>query len=811
MRARRGCAWLLIWLWAAASSSFGQTSGQANGAQPVLIGRFAAPPSIDGKLDEPVWRQAAALSGFHQTQPGDNTAPSYATTVHLGYDTKRLYLGIRAIDDPKKIRATVAKRDQITNDDYVAIYLDTFNDRRRAYLLMFNPLGAQQDGLFIEGGDPDFSVDIVMESKGVLTEDGYTIEAAIPFSSLRYEAGKNRLWGLHALRYIKHLDEEDSWAPLRREVNEAQAQFAAQNRARQRINFLAQAGHVAGLDGIAGERTLEIIPTLTLSETGRRTRTASPLGDSSRFVNQPVGFDPGLTVKLTLTSGLTLDAAFNPDFGEVEADQPQITANQRFPLFFEERRPFFLEGIDIFRTPIQAVHTRAIIDPDVAMKLSGKRGRNTFGLLAASDNAPGNYSQDERNDPALRPNIARFLDKNSSIGALRWKRDIGRQSSIGLLATSYNFIERRNQLAGVDGRLSLGPQTFFTFQLLGAVSRRYFYSPDEDRNIYRTGRGLAYFAQLQRSARHLNLSLTGRGYTADYRADVGFTSRTDTNAWDALARYNSEPRSSGRLISWSVASSTRAQFDWKGRMQYSFEAIRTQANFRRQSYIKADVYRDYARIFETEFGPRRTATRPGAFFGPPERSTFWNGFTVEAGTAPSKRISATLIFDRSWHAFDYDLGAGPRFPRVSRAALALGQNAPLDPGPGATLDLIASLNVQPTDSLRLSFDYTRSRLTRDDTRLTAFDQRLYSLRAAHQFTRFTFARARIDYDTARASVRAQFLLGWTPHPGTSFYAGYNDDVNYNGYDPFTNRFERGWRRNNRTFFIKLSYLFRRGI
>src|SRR5262249_42195407 len=211
MRAHNSCLWLSVWLCAtAAFTSFAQTGAQTgNQAQPVSIasigvprGRFDTPPIIDGRLDDPVWRGAAALRDFHQTQPGDNTAPSYPTTILIGYDNQRLYLGIHAADDPKKVRATVAKRDDITSDDYIAIYLDTFNDRRRAYLLMFNPLGAQQDGLYSEGSEPDFSVDVVMESKGVLTEDGYSIEVAIPFKSLRYEAGKGKLWGVHALRYV---------------------------------------------------------------------------------------------------------------------------------------------------------------------------------------------------------------------------------------------------------------------------------------------------------------------------------------------------------------------------------------------------------------------------------------------------------------------------------------------------------------------------------------------------------------------------------------------------------------------------------
>ncbi len=811
MRAQCGGVWPSVWLCAAAALSlFAQAGAQTgNLARPVSVGRFETAPVIDGKLDEPAWREAASLRDFHQTQPGDNTVPSYPTTILLGYDKERLYLGIHAADDPKKVRATVAKRDDITNDDYVAIYLDTFNDRRRAYLLMFNPLGAQQDGLFSEGSEPDFSVDVVMESKGTLTNDGYSIEVAIPFKSLRYEAGKGRLWGVHALRYIRHLDEEDSWAPLRRDKAGLDKAGSKETRAR----FLAQAGHITGLEEIATQRALEIIPVLTVAETGRRVRAlprGASLPDPGRFVNQPVNADAGLTGKVTLTAGGAFDFALNPDFAEVEADQPQITANQRFPLFFEERRPFFLEGADIFRTPIRTFHSRTIIDPDVALKLSGKRGRTNFGALLASDNAPGNFSEDERTDPAQFPAIARFIDHNAYAGVLRVRRDVGDQSSVGLIATSSDFIEKHNHLAGVDGRLSLDRNTFLTFQLLGTNSRRSFYDPEVDRNLYRTGNGFAYFTELNRTGRRLNLQLSGAGYTRDYRADLGFTTRTDTNVWSVYARYNSEPKPQRRLISWSALYTTLVQFDWRGRSQYAYHFPRVALNFRRQTFLQLAVYRDYARLFEEEFGAKRTAARAGAFFGPAERSTFWNGYTITFGTNPTGKYSANVIVDGSWKVFDYDFGAGPKFPRVSPAALA-GPNAPLDPGLGNSNDVAASFAWQPSEAFRASIDYTKSRIVRIDTRRTAYDQNLWSLRASYYFTRFTFARARVDYDTLASRVRGQFLLGWTPHPGTSLYVGYNDDLNYNGYGPFTDQFERGLRRNQRTFFVKMSYLLRRGL
>jgi hypothetical protein len=767
-----------------------------NHRKTLRIVRFESQPDIDARLDEKVWQDATIFRDFVQTQPGDNTPPSQPTEVLLGYDERFLYVGIQAQDEAGKVRATIAKRDDVLKDDYISIYLDTFNDKRRAYLLIFNPLGVQQDGIYSEGQEPDYSVDIVMQSKGMVTDKGYTIEVAIPLKSLRYEIGEGKFWGIQVQRRIKHLnDEEDSWMPL----------------VRGQAGFLIQAGQITGFENIASGRALEIIPSLTFSETGRRVPATSPgLFATGRLVNQPVAFDTGLTMKFGVTSNIILDLALNPDFAQVEADQTVVTANQRFPLFFEEKRPFFLEGIDIFQTPLKVVHTRTIIDPDVALKLSGKRGRNTFGLLLASDEAPGNFSEEERNNPAIRPGIERFVDRKAYIGVLRLKRDFGQESNLGLIATSYNFIEKHNQLFGVDGRLNLDKQTTFTFQALGTTSRRFFYAPESDQNLYRTGNGFGYSSQYQRTGRHLNVTLSGTGRTPDYVADVGFTNRTDTNAWNLLVRYNSEPKPDNQLISWSLASTSHMQFDWRGRSQYSYQAWRGAWNFKRQSYLKADFYTDYARLFEEEFGAKRTAHRQGAFLGAPERRTVWQGFTIEAGATPGKKYSATLVIDRSWNPFDYDFGAGAKFPRVSPAALT-NPYAPLDPGPGDTTDIIASFNWQPTDALRTSLSYTKSRLVRDDTKLVAYDQNIYSLRSTYQFTPFTFVRARIDYDSLQTSVRTQLLTGWTPNPGTAVYLGYNDDLNHNGFSPFTGHFEKGFQRNRRTFFIKMSYLFRHNL
>jgi hypothetical protein len=800
-------------------------------AKPISIPRFEHPPVIDGKLDDEIWKTAAVFKDFHQINPGDNIAPSKPTEAMIGYDSRTLYLGFHCYDEPDKIRATVAKRDEVFNEDNVRVFLDTFNDQRRAYVLGWNPLGVQADGIMTEGSGTDFSVDIVMESKGVITSDGWTLEVAIPFKSLRYEAGKGKLWGIDLWRNIDRFnDEMDAWMPNSRDIS----------------SQLAQQGHITGLENISTERTLEVIPSVTLSETGKRVNALTPADlafdptrlDPGRLLNEPLKFDVGVTAKYSLTPTVTLDLAVNPDFAQVEADQTVVTANQRFPIFFEEKRPFFLEGIDIFQTPIQAVHTRSIVDPDVAVKLSGKRGKNTFGLLVASDNAPGNFSEEERQqDPVSLASIARFIDKNAYVGILRLKRDVGKQSYIGLVMTSYNFIEKHNQLLGIDGQIKISKQKTFRFQVAGSTSRRCFFEPaldahrpgpsdgcfvgfdpapkdpnrpGETNNYYRTGNGLAYRWQYNRDGRNFYYGGNGNGQTQDYRADLGFTRRLNTNFAGAYVGYVTDQKPKAKLIRWNFNESVNTNFNWQGLSQNFNHESSVGLTFQHNTFLGFGFNNGYERVFEEEFGLKRTATHAGAFFGGPERSTSQYGFYLYGGTKPSQKFSINGNFSSNYHSFDYDFGALPKFIRVSPAGL-VDPNAALDPGPGKALNFEVGVEYQPTKPVNISLDFTQSKLRRDDTGLLAFQDNIYSFHGTYQFSRFIFARARIDYDTLSSDARGQFLFGYTPNPGTAFYVGYNDDLVRNGFNPFTGQLEPGFRRNGRTFFIKLSYLFRKSF
>ncbi|HXI22640.1 MAG TPA: DUF5916 domain-containing protein, partial [Pyrinomonadaceae bacterium] len=568
--------------------------------------KFEKAPVIDGKLDDEVWKSATVLKDFIQVQPGDNIAPSKPTEVLLGYDAKFLYIAFHCYDEPDKVRSAISKRDNVWNDDYVGILFDTFNDKRKAYEFDLNPLGIQADGTWTDNNE-DFNPDYVFESKGSVTGDGWAVEIAIPFKSLRYVAGKDKLWGVHFWRRIKRFNNElDMWMPISRDNS----------------SWLAQEGHISGLEGISAERTLELIPSLTLSETGRRKSALTPaqlaagMLDPGRMVNEPIKFDPGLTGKYTITPNVILDFAINPDFAQVEADQLVVTANQRFPIFFPEKRPFFLEGIDIFNTAIAAVHTRTIVDPDYAVKLTGKVGRNTFGLLAASDNAPGNFNEDEK----LIAN-PRLIGKNASVGVLRLKHDLGSKDSfIGFLATYRRFVDQYNELAGFDSKFRINKQTTASAQALVTHSRRNFFYPDLGQSLDRVQNGFIYATDYNMSARHWGYDYSSVGRTRFYRSDVGFNRRINTNNHNLFVRYNSDPHPKKTLVSWRVYNAFGTNFDWQGRMQNYNNETQIQGNFHRQTSFGLGLDVGYERDFEEEFGMKRPAASNCARLN---TCTFW--------------------------------------------------------------------------------------------------------------------------------------------------------------------------------------------
>jgi hypothetical protein len=761
--------------------------------------------TVDGKVDEEVWKTAAVFKDFYQTFPGDNIAPSKQTEVLMMYDEKNLYVAFKCWDEKDKIRATVAKRDNVFGEDNVRMWLDTYNDQRRAYILGFNPYGVQQDGIYTEGRGADFSVDIIMESKGVIEDWGWAVEVKIPFKSLRYSAGKGKMWGFNAARNIDRFNDEfDQWLPDDRNIS----------------GFLIKHGKITGLDEIKYERTLEVVPSITVSETGRRFAAIDPI--TGRFVNQPIKQDIGVTLKYSISPNITLDAAINPDFAEIEADAPVVTANQRFPIFFQEKRPFFLEGADVFQTPLAIYDSRSIIDPDFATKLTGKIGKNSFGLMVASDNAPGNFSEDE----SRIASNSEFLKKNALFGVFRLKRDFGKENHVGFFGTYRSFPEQKNFMGSIDARIKINPKLTSQLQVVGTSSRRCFFEtqfeptldPDQalrnreicgtgrtsldplnngTYNEYRTGNAIGYYANLDYYTDLKGWYLEAGGRTRDFRADVGFTRRTDTNFAFATYRWSTKSEPKASIIRTNFRPYTGIDYDWSGRMQkwraggtLNFSLQRTMFLFMEAGVAKETLY-------EEEFGLKRMPTRIGRFSGDPTRSTWQQYYYGEVGQTFNKQIYYYAWINYQNNAYDFFFPAG---------------NGQINPGPGKAFDSEIYIEYKPINPLRASVSYRKSRLVRNDNRVRTFDADIVSLRSTYQFTRFLFTRLRLDYSSMSDNFAGQLLFGWNPSPGKALYIGYNDNFNYNGANPFVpGMVDQGFERNSRTFFIRMSYLFRKSF
>jgi hypothetical protein len=357
----------------------------------------------------------------------------------------------------------------------------------------------------------------------------------------------------------------------------------------------------------------------------------------------------------------------------------------------------------------------------------------------------------------------------------------------------------------------MDPKTVTEFQVVGTTSTRNFYDADQDKSEYRRGDGLGYRAFLERAGRNLYMNYLAIGRSPDYRADVGFTQRTDTNYLGSYIRYETDRDRKKSIIYKRIQNATNISYDWAGRSQYAITDTSGMLALQRQTYVQVALQFGYERVFEHEFGANRTATRAGAFSGPDsERSAPFKAVQAYIETTPNKQLYALFFLDYTAGLMDYDLGNGPDFPRVSRAAL-LNPGGGFDPGPGNQLTIESTLRYQPTTAFQTQLNYNKRRLVRHDTGLVAFDDNIFSSRSTYQFSRNTFARLRLDYSTLNKHLRPQFVLGWTPNPGTAFYVGYNDDVSYNGYNQFTGKLEPGFRGNGRNFFIKASYLFRKSF
>jgi hypothetical protein len=413
---------------------------------PQQIPRIEARVVIDGVLDEPVWERAWAATLDFEVQPGENTPAPVETDVLVMYDAASVYIGFRAYDpDSDSIRAHLADRDQAWADDWVGVVFDTFNDERRNYLFIVNPLGVQTDTIEVESSD-DTPWDGIWRSAATITDWGWSAEIEIPFSTLRFQRSTGpQIWGFDAIRgYPRNVFHQMGLFARDRSVN----------------CYLCQAHKIEGFAGVSPGRNIEIVPTLTASRTDER----EDLPDGPLQQGDPE-FELGLTARWGVTPNLTLSGTINPDFSQVEADALQLTVNRPFEIFFPELRPFFMEGADFFETQMNVVYTRIMREPEWGLKLTGKEGAHTVGAYIVDDEITNLII------PGSESSNFTVLEKPNTVTVLRYKHDVGNRFTLGGIFTDRNGSDYLNRVAGIDGDLRLSDKDHIMVQLLGSRTR----------------------------------------------------------------------------------------------------------------------------------------------------------------------------------------------------------------------------------------------------------------------------------------------------------------------------------------------------
>ncbi len=737
----------------------------------IRIPRIEVAPTLSDFSDmEPNARFAGKMlkvSGFIVRDPADGAQPSQNTDVYLGYDQHNLYAVFVCWDtEPGRIRARMTRREDIFSDDSAEIMIDTFHDARRAYAFAVNPYGIQWDALWTEGsigtgtaGDYygfDSSFDTVWRSDGQLTDRGYLALIAIPFKSLRFPNTDEQSWGIILNRSIPRTNENIFWPRI-------------SNRIQGRFN---QAATATGLEHISPARNVQLIP-YGLFRSFRDIDQRDP--NHPFFESRTFKPDVGLDGKFILHRRFVLDATVNPDFSQIESDQPQLTVNQRFEVFFPEKRPFFLENSNFFTTPINLVFTRRIEHPEFGLRLTGKSGPWAVGVLASDDRAPG-----ERVPPS-DPHSG----ERATFTIARVSRDILDQSTIGAIFTDREFGGGYNRVGGIDANLKLNQN----WRLQGEAVASSTLNVDGTHSA-----GPGYKVDLERAGRKLNLQGLYLDYSPGFVTETGFVNRVDIRQQNFNAAYTVRPEGK-YLISWGPTIRQFNIWDHRGTALDYFVMPGFRIDLTRGTWVNFhpfaydDVYlrpQDYSGLTKVNNYPQ----------------PFWG---IEGATSWVKQIDFTWFFVS---------GAGVNFNPSSGRIPLIGHE---DQGN-------FTLTVHASGRLRIDNTYLLEHLRERDTHLTAVTNHIVRSKWNWQFTRELSARVILQYTgvlsnpllsslSPTKNINADFLITYLVHPGTAIYVGYNSNLQnldrrliptVTGLLTTPN----DYINDGRQFFVKASYLFR---
>lgn len=739
----------MLMLAAVASSVYAQDSDKVPVRQKQYrVEPTAEPIRIDAVLDEAAWSSAEPMEFDAETFPGQNIAPPVRTVGYMTYDANRLYVAFRAFDpNPEQIRAHLSDRDSAYRDDFVGVVLDTFNDNRRAFEFFVNPFGVQMDLIQDDTNrNEDDSWDAIWDSAGRITDDGYIVEMAIPFTSLRFpRTDEEQTWGVDMVRIYPR--------SVRRRLG-------LQGQDPNRNCYLCQSSRITGFRGITPGRDLELDPTLTAQQTSTRASfPGGPLDSGDAKV------DAGLTARWGITPNLTLNAALNPDFSQVEADAVQLDINNQFALFFNEKRPFFLEGSDFFSGPLPVVYTRSVADPEYGLKVTGRFGESTIGAYVARDEVTNLII------PGSQGSSFTSLAQENVSSAFRYRYNVGETSSVGAILTTRDGSDYLNHVYGLDGTFRVSSRDTITAQILGSQTEY----PDliASRFGQDTGSpgGLAGRIRYQHNSRTWNWGARYQDIGSEFRADSGFMPQVGFRLGAAGIEYNGwGEKGKTWYTRWFVGGDYDRSEEQSGELLE--EEIETWAGIAgpMQSFFRigvGDRDRRYNGVtFDEQFLHWHTEVRPtGDFF------VYLNGTFADqidfANTRPGER---------------FRLGGGVRW----------------NIGIRTNVDLDHSYEDLDVDGGRL------------------FAAEVTQLKAVYQFNLRTFVRGLLQYtDVTRnpdlylyrqVSSRSQrlfpqLLFSYKLNPQTVFFAGYSGTSvggDMEGIDV-------GLTEADRTFFVKLGY------
>ena len=681
-------------------SQFAAAANAQAVARPELHAeRATTPPKLDGVLDDAAWaHEPMALERWVSYNPLRGEPEKQRTSVWIAYDADAIYFAFRCFDDePGKIRTTITRRDNAWNDDWIAVSLDSSRAGQVAYHMFVNPSGIQMDALNT-GTNEDSAPDWVWQSAGRVDAQGYVVEMRVPLESIRFHGGSDVRMGVLFFRHNSRMGVSWSWPAI------APGQWVFESHAPLVFNELHQ------------PRVLEVIPSATVSRNETRAATQSWQGASSKG-------DLGASIKYGLTSTIALDATINPDFSQVESDAFQVEVNQRFPVFFDEKRPFFMEGLGLFNlagsggdaSMRRAVHTRRIVDPIAGLKLTGTAGRETFAVLSAADESlPGN------------------TDKLFTIG--RALRNYGNGQYIGALVTDTEFGVEHNRVAAADISFRHGPR----FNWSGALLHS-----DSQRADGASTRGNGGNAKYSYSTRRLTLIGQVEHYDRGFEMETAFINRVGlTRAWDyaevqfyPAARYSWIKRVAPFL--WGTAANDRVQGGTESALT---PGIRF--NFVRQGNLRLD----FSRGHETFAGQRFTTGRAHA----------------DGGAQITRWLNVRGMFERSPAVF-YD-------PAAPFGGTASNRNIMLDWQPNARL------------AHNLSYNFVKFERTSGEK---VYSLHIVNLRNTYQFTPRFFLRAIAQFDSLKRRVLGDFLASYELMPGTVAHAGYGSVLESVERRPYT--------------------------